>query len=117
MMTILLNRLKHIGEIPLCNGISSRAPHIFGFCFPLCYRCSAIIIVFLCTLYYGRQYKKRYSFWLYLLCMLPMIIDGCLQTFLYIESTNMRRILTGSLFGYGIGMIVSYSFQFIDKQY
>lgn len=117
MMNLIIDRFKHIGEIPLCNGISSRAPHIFGFSFPLCYRCSAFIIAFLCTLYYGRHHQRRYNLWVYVLCLLPMIIDGCLQTFWYVESTNLRRVLTGSLFGYGIGMLVTYLFQLIDRKY
>ena len=37
MIEIIIERILHIGEIPLCNGIPSRALHIGNFCFILCY--------------------------------------------------------------------------------
>lgn len=116
MITLLIERLKHIGEIPLCNGIKSRAPHLWGICFPLCYRCSACLITFVLTLFvcYHKPPKKLF---LYILCMIPMIIDGGLQVFFAIESTNIKRVITGALFGYGIGMLVLYLYQYIDEHF
>jgi len=99
----ILFRLSHIGEIPLCNGISSRAPHIFGFCFPLCYRCTFIIIGFLITLWIFSQRKIKIHWMILILCMLPMLIDGSIQTFLGVISTNLRRTITGGMFGFGLG--------------
>ena len=42
----------------MCNGIAERAPHILGFCFPLCYRCTFIVILFIMTLYIAYKHKK-----------------------------------------------------------
>jgi hypothetical protein len=43
-----------------------------------------------------------------------MIIDGCLQVFYNIESTSFRRALTGGLFGFACGGMVSYIYDLID---
>ena len=103
---MIIKRIVLIGHVPLCNGIASRAPHLFGICFPLCYRCTFFIIGFFLTLFI--LYKKKSSMNLYFacVCLIPLIIDGCLQTFWGIESTNLRRAITGCLFGFGMGMIV-----------
>ena len=44
----------------------------------------------------------RPSFWLTILLMIPMIIDGVLQLKTSYESNNLRRFFTGILFCYGI---------------
>lgn len=101
---LLLARLALFGKVPLCNGIASRAMHLGDFCFPLCYRCMMFIICFLLTLKFG---KKHQCPWIILfLCLLPMIIDGWMQTFYGIESYNLRRMLTGGLFGFAIGQMI-----------
>ena len=47
--------------------------------------------------------------------LIPMIIDGSLQTFFNIESTNVRRSVTGSLFGLGLGYILYYCYYYFLK--
>lgn len=47
--------------------------------------------------------------------LIPMVIDGCLQTFWRIESTNIRRIITGGLFGSGLGLLMTRLFIQVDK--
>lgn len=103
---LFLERLLHIGEVPICNGIAERAPHLFGFCFPLCYRCTFFILSFVITLYVGFHKQLKIKPIFLILLILPLIIDGGLQTFFGIESTNIRRVITGSLFGFGIGGII-----------
>lgn len=51
-----------------------------------------------------------------MLCLIPMIIDGTLQTFGGIESTNIRRMITGGIFGFGLGGIVSKLHGYVDKR-
>lgn len=115
MIEILLERLFMLGQVPLCNGIPERAPHILGICFPLCYRCTFIFLAFFITLFiiYKKEQINIKYVWILLL---PMIIDGSLQTFLMIESTNIRRSLTGMLFGIAVAMIVKKIYVFIDKK-
>ncbi len=40
--------------------------------------------------------------WLTLMLMLPMIVDGLVQLRTAYESTNLRRVITGGLFGWGL---------------
>ncbi len=103
-INLLKNRLLHIGQIPLCNGIASRAPHIFGFCFPLCYRCTFVLIGYLMGFVLCK--KRCISFMVGVLFLLPMIIDGGLQTFLGVMSNNVNRSITGLFFGVGLALCV-----------
>ena len=101
MIEIIIERILHIGEIPLCNGIPSRALHIGNFCFILCYRCSGVIIGLLGILYYLRKNKPKIKY-------VPMIIDGYLQLLTSYLSNNLLRLITGILFGIGIGEGIIY---------
>lgn len=116
MISIFIERFKFIGKIPLCNGIPERALHIGDFCFPLCYRCMFVVLSFFVILCFHIYMNKRMNFKLTLLCLVPMIVDGCLQTFFFVESTNIRRSITGMLFGVGLGTIVSYVYLWIDQR-
>lgn len=99
MIKLLLYRLSHIGMMPLCNGVATRAPWIGDFCFILCYRCLGIVIGVLVTLYYLKDHQPKIK---YFILTIPMIIDGILQTFSPYISNNILRITTGLLFGIGI---------------
>jgi len=114
IIELVIERFYHLGDIPLCNGISSRAPHFFGYCFPLCYRCTFFLLLFLITLIVCYRKQKKLSFILCFLCLIPMIIDGSLQTFLGINSTNLRRALTGAMFGFGLGSLIVRLYMIID---
>ena len=114
MIKLIIERLLLLGKVPLCNGIADRAPHLFGICFPLCYRCTFIFLTFFITLYV--IYKKEVVIGYIWVLLIPMIIDGSLQTFMSIESTNFRRSITGMLFGIAMAFIVKRIYQFIDKK-
>ena len=112
-MDVIWKRLLLIGIVPLCNGIASRAPHLFGYCFILCYRCTFILLFGIGTLLYLNK-KIIFSIKYVWILLIPMIIDGSLQTFMDISSTNFRRSLTGTLFGIGIGYVIKYLWQKVD---
>lgn len=109
-----IERISQIGQIPLCNGIASRAPHLFGYCFILCYRCTFILLFFIGTLCFLQKKKVKSIKYVWIL-LLPMIIDGSLQTFFGFMSTNFRRSFTGALFGLALAYIVDYLFLKIDN--
>lgn len=113
-MQFVIERISQIGTIPLCNGMASRAPHLFGYCFILCYRCTFILLLFGCTLWFLRK-KIVSSIQCVWLLLIPMVLDGGLQTFFVIESTNVRRSITGAMFGIGIGYIMKYICHKIDE--
>lgn len=116
LINFIIERFSHFGEIPLCNGIASRAPHIFGFCFPLCYRCTFIVLLFFITLFILYKYKKKLPWSLIIIAMMIMIVDGGLQTFFGIMSTNLRRSLTGGLFGVALGAVVTRIYMYLDQE-
>lgn len=115
MIEWLLKRLLLFGKAPLCNGIASRAPHILGFCFPLCYRCTFLLLSFCITfliIYKKEKINIKNVYFLFL----PLIVDGFLQTFAGIESTNMRRSITGILFGFALAIVIKKIFIYLDKR-
>ena len=116
IIAFILYRLSHIGEIPICNGIAERAPHFMGYCFIFCYRCTFIILAFLVALLIFYRKKVKLPIWILLLCMLPMAIDGGLQTFFGVMSENWRRALTGGFFGFGLAGLIALVYMRIDER-
>lgn len=112
----LIFRFSHIGEIPICNGIAERAPHIMGYCFVLCYRCTFIILAFLIALLIFYRKKIKLPLWILVICMIPMIVDGSLQTFFGIMSENWRRALTGGFFGVGLAGLIAIVYIRMDER-
>lgn len=106
----------NFGKIPLCNKRAERAPHIFGRCFFLCWRCTTVTIfsiIATIVLYYidlslvmSRTFTIVGS-----ILVLPMIFDGSIQYFAKRDSTNARRAITGALFGIGAAIV---AFQFAE---
>ncbi len=103
-----------IGKVPLCNRQKDRAPIIGNFVFPLCWRCFSILISYsLSFLIFNikkikafiNKNKIIYLIIVILLLSLPMILDGGLEYLFNIESTNIRRIITGSCFGISISIM------------
>lgn len=97
----LKTNLFGVGKIPLCNSKEERAPKIFGFVFPLCYRCIGLIIGGLLgsSMYSNGvlNYKNNLTF--ILMLGLPFLLDTLAQNMLKKISTNIKRLLTGILFG------------------
>ena len=112
-------RVSFFANKPLCNLREDRALHIGNFVFTLCFRCMFIFIFFISSFILFIKKKVKFNKMLFLisfLILIPMIIDGSVQTFLSVESTNLRRSITGSLFGLGLGYICYYlSFLFLKK--
>ena len=44
--------------------------------------------------------------WICILLMLPMIADGLIQRLTTYESSNIKRVITGALFGYALASFV-----------
>ena len=89
-----------------CHQIPARSFSAYGYQFPLCARCTGILageiaVIFILIAGYRISVIATISW------MLPLIIDGSLQL-LYVkyESTNLRRFITGALFGMGIGFLL-----------
>lgn len=102
--------LAMIGKVPLCNKKKERAPHIFGLCFPLCYRCSGIILgAIFCLIINLVKYipDNLINILICIVLALPLIIDGVRQYFFNKLSNNTLRLLTGVFFGYSLSLAVN----------
>lgn len=97
-------------EFPICNKNPERAPNIMGHTFLLCWRCSMVIVGIIITLISIKSERisiPQKSIIGGIVLMFPMIIDGSLQYLKRIPSTNLRRAITGFLFGVGITIIIN----------
>lgn len=106
---LLLDRFSYFGTKPLCNLEPERALNINGFVFPLCYRCMSIIlscIIFIIILMMLKPKRNRIILPFCILAILSCLIDGVLQYFLGIESTNFRRCLTGTACGVSVAYFI-----------
>lgn len=119
MTQFIKNRFSLFGRLPLCNAKGERGFYIGSFCFPLCVRCVSIITGIILTVFLKIIFNvkpKRWSFILWLFCILPCLIDGVLQYCYGIESNNLRRFVFGIICGYGIGSNVYFLIQILDKK-
>ncbi|MBQ3220222.1 MAG: DUF2085 domain-containing protein [Clostridia bacterium] len=118
MIDFILKRFALFGVLPLCNLNAKRGFFIGSFCFPLCTRCTALIVGFLLTFIIGSKLRVKGSVILLFVgvfCTIPCLIDGLLQYLYNIESTNFRRITLGLLGGFGIGNIAFFIIRLLNK--
>jgi uncharacterized membrane protein len=89
-----------------CDELPSHSFFIFGYQICLCERCLAIYssmllsglaLVFLRK----RPYLPSISWWMWVVAMIPMALDGGTQLFGLRESNVGLRLLTGAIFGVG----------------
>ncbi|MBM3309120.1 MAG: DUF2085 domain-containing protein [Candidatus Altiarchaeales archaeon] len=93
----------------MCHQLPERSFFLFGMQYPICARCVGIYIGgslggFL-ALYYERPKRLSGKMLLtfFIVLTLPMALDGVTQTLLYQrESSNLTRLVTGLLFGFGV---------------
>ncbi len=120
MMEVIKNRIAAFGYLPICNLKQDRGFFIGSFCFPLCVRCVCIIGAMILTFVLIKSMKlrmqKKYVI-LWLICIIPCLVDGIMQYAFQIESTNFRRALTGALSGVGIGAITAHCIQFVENSF
>ncbi len=81
--------------------------------FPVCARCTGVIIgqtiAIICLFIF------KLEWWINLLFLLPMGIDWGLQFLKILKSTNIRRLITGLLGGFGLTYIYYYVIAAIVK--
>ncbi len=81
-----------------CHARPDRSFYFRGKQFPICARCTGELVgMILCIptlIFWGCP-----SFGIVLLLMVPLIVDGSVQKLTSYESGNIRRLITGILFG------------------
>lgn len=99
------NKLPAIGRFPLCNGRSERAPHICGYTFILCWRCAGLLSG--CLLCHTAILLRfvHYHFVVGIAFVLPCVLDAICSHIKRLESTNVRRFVTGLLAGIGVAFM------------
>jgi len=86
----------------VCHQMPSRSFFIAGHQMAMCQRDAAIYAsIFLAGVAYSlvRGRVKPLPIWAFILLITPMAVDGTLQLLGVLESTPLRRLITGGLFG------------------
>lgn len=83
-----------------CHCMDSRSFHYRNVRFPICARCTGELagILAAAILY---AFVHPGLLWSALL-LIPLVVDGGIQSLTRYESTNGKRFVTGILFGYGL---------------
>lgn len=85
----------------MCHQRPDRSFFINDKQLPLCARCTGILLGYILGITIAIITSCRHSVY-FLLCLIPMIIDGGIQHLFGIISNNWRRLFTGILGGVGI---------------
>lgn len=82
-----------------CHQRADRSFNIGHYQFPVCARCTGILIstIFTYIFYFKKRVKVEKCIWM----MIPLVVDGTLQYLEICESNNRRRFVTGLFWGFG----------------
>ena len=94
------NKLMLFGNICGCHQRADRSFFFKCYQFPVCARCTGVIIGYLTAI--GVYLYKSFDFWVYIVLCAVMFIDWYIQYLKIKASTNIRRLITGILGGFGI---------------
>lgn len=89
--------LMKLGHLCGCHQMADRSFFINGYQFPICARCTGVIIGYIFSLLY-----RETSIVINLISMGIMFIDWIVQYLKIKSSTNLRRLITGIIGGYGL---------------
>lgn len=99
-MRSIYSTLMRIGHLTGCHQLPERSFHVRGYQFPLCARCTGIVIGELAAI--PLWFLLPVGFITACILGVPLVMDGGLQYFYFIPSTNLRRVITGFLAGWGL---------------
>ncbi|MEW9671527.1 DUF2085 domain-containing protein [Ammoniphilus sp. 3BR4] len=99
-----MKELFTLSFIP-CHRLKARSFSIFGKQFPICARCTGILVGFL-LMPVVLFIPWSIPFWIGLLLNIPMIIDGYTQLKRWRQSNNSLRFFTGLVGGLGLSVLV-----------
>lgn len=99
-MKISYNDLMKFGAKTGCHQRSDRSFYIKGYQFPICARCTGVLIGYFLTIPIYLCCNLKY--WVCIAFCLIILIDWLVQYNKIKESTNIRRLITGILGGIGV---------------
>lgn len=91
---------KWLPIIFLCHCRDDRSFHYKGRKFPICARCTGELIGMIAGILLNLVFVPDVPVLLFLSA--PLVLDGGIQLLTSYESTNIRRLWTGVLFGYAL---------------
>lgn len=106
--------LMNFGAMLGCHQMPDRSFSYKGYQFPVCARCTGVIIgefVSLISILFALRISWAYA----IVMIIPLVIDGGLQYINVWKSTNLRRIITGFLAGFGLTFVYYYTFVLIFR--
>lgn len=89
-----------LGALTGCHQMPERSFFIKGYQFPVCARCTGIVVGEVLALILLAFYRP--SVLVSLLLIIPMAYDGIFQYGFLIMSNNRRRLITGLFAGFGL---------------
>ena len=105
-------KLMNLGHRLGCHQMEERSFHFKGYQFPVCARCTGVFvgeIIAVILLLLGIKINIFVSIAL----LLIMGFDWFIQYIKLLQSTNIRRLITGTLAGIGLTFIYYYVIAFI----
>lgn len=97
-----------------CHQLPERSFFWGTYQFPVCARCTGIIIGYAFSIFYSIFFNKM-NIITEIALMIPLSIDGLLQLFTSYLSNNIKRLLTGMLAGFGLIQMIKTLFLFLIK--
>lgn len=98
--TTVWYKFMNIGKSLGCHQMAERSFFFKEYQFPICARCTGVVIGQIISLVLATL-KVNINILISLISVFTMLIDWSLQYFKYKESTNLRRLITGILGGFG----------------
>lgn len=102
------------GHILGCHQMESRSFSFFGYQFPLCARCTGVLlgeILGIVSICFGIRLK-----WYIIIPLIAIMgIDWFIQYLQIQSSNNIRRLITGTLCGVGLTYCYFYGIVFVIK--
>lgn len=100
--------MEFCGKYARCHQMPERSFFLGSYQFPLCARCTGIMLgrVLAVLLFPFVLLPLRTALLVLPLLMLPLPIDGLTQRFTKYESNNLKRVITGILWGFATFTLV-----------
>ena len=103
MKIITYERLMRLGQRSGCHQMPERSFNINGRQFPVCARCTGVLIGNVIA--YAMFFIYVMPIWICFIGCFIMLIDWLIQRLSIRESTNIRRLITGIIGGYALSTI------------
>ena len=111
---IWISCMEYCQKYCKCHQMPERSFFLNGYQLPLCARCTGILIGNLFGLFLSPLLKFRLH---NSLLMIPLIMDGSIQYFTTYKSNNIKRLITGILYGYSFVSTFFWLLRFIIKSF